>query len=421
MRNVPGMFPECSQKFPRNFRDDYSQKLIIRFLYITHSNFNMAVPLPLSLCKTSNVSLRKNTHRQHNIVPAYKRNPIIRTYDKCFHNQKVFGKRIADAFLSNSSLVNQLAIAPTQSGKTGSMACLIYEIFQNKLLRVPKEHVFIFTGHSSTEWITQTKERFPSWMHSQIFHRNQALLLSQILKSKKNVLLIIDECHIASKFNQTLYKLFNTICNNQVDALYSLNYKIVQFTATPESLHEHFSRIWGNAHSISFMDVPKQYISVERLISQNRVFQAKDLCCLNDPISLSVDFHLAISHIIEIKNHIDNMPHSYHIIRTPRAALHNIVIQNFKRAFPSHFTFISTNDISNEQFDNILRVKPNNHTFLFIKDKLRCAKTIHHQFIGVLYERVSSKINKSSIIQGLLGRATGFHSNSHAVVFSYFI
>ena len=169
------------------------------------------------------------------------------------------------------------------------------------------------------------------------------------------------------------------------------------------------------------MDVPKQYISVERLISQNRVFQAKDLCCLNDPISLSVDFHLAISHIIEIKNHIDNMPHSYHIIRTPRAALHNIVIQNFKRAFPSHFTFISTNDISNEQFDNILRVKPNNHTFLFIKDKLRCAKTIHHQFIGVLYERVSSKINKSSIIQGLLGRATGFHSNSHAVVFSYFI
>ena len=77
----------------------------------------MAVPLPLSLCKNTNVSIRKNTHRQHNIVPAYKRNPIIHTYDKCFPNQKVFGKRIADAFLSNTSLVNQLAIAPTSLAK----------------------------------------------------------------------------------------------------------------------------------------------------------------------------------------------------------------------------------------------------------------------------------------------------------------
>jgi hypothetical protein len=67
---------------------------------------------------------------------------------------------------------------------------------------------------------------------------------------------------------------------------------------------------------------------------------------------------------------------------------------------------------------NILSVKPTKHTFIFIKDTLRCAVTIPKDYIGILYDRFTNVPNESSVIQGLLGRATGFGSE-HIIVFSY--
>ena len=67
-----------------------------------------------------------------------------------------------------------------------------------------------------------------------------------------------------------------------------------------------------------------------------------------------------------------------------------------------------------EDFD-FLAIKPSKHTFVFILDRLRCAKTIHKQFIGVLYERATKVVNRDAVIQGLAGRATGYHSFSPTV------
>ena len=58
----------------------------------------------------------------------------------------------------------------------------------------------------------------------------------------------------------------------------------------------------------------------------------------------------------------------------------------------------------------ILSTKPSVHTFIFIKETLRCAKTIDKTYVGVLYERASRRVSDSSIIQGLAGRATGYHN-----------
>jgi hypothetical protein len=66
----------------------------------------------------------------------------------------------------------------------------------------------------------------------------------------------------------------------------------------------------------------------------------------------------------------------------------------------------------------ILNTKPTKHTFIFIKDTLRCAVTIPKEHIGILYERFTSFPNRASVIQGLLGRATGFESK-HIVIFSF--
>lgn len=348
--------------------------------------------------------------------PAYKVNPFQKRYQNTFQNQKDFGRNIAKRFLDNY-IFSVLAVAPTQSGKTGSMLAFLYECMNDPLLRVNKNNIFICTGHSSCEWLQQTRERFPSWMRDQIFHRNHFKTLSQRLEKLNNVILIVDECHIASKQGQTVSSLLNDIAPD-TQSVYKRNIKILQVSATPELLHERFSQLWGKAHDILFMEVPDNYLSVDKLSSQNRILPAEDICGY-DPRSDSINpvVYEAIRKIIPF---IQSMNHSYHIIRTPRAHKHHVVIQNFKKVFASYnCSYISSNDMDNPRFDSLLSTPPLHHTFIFIKDKLRCAKTIHHQFIGVLYERWVSKPNPSSISQGLLGRMTGFHSNNNAIVFTF--
>jgi hypothetical protein len=74
--------------------------------------------------------------------------------------------------------------------------------------------------------------------------------------------------------------------------------------------------------------------------------------------------------------------------------------------------------MSEMDLDSVLAAKPTRHTFLFIKEKLRCAKTLQKDHLGILYERLTKKPVMNTILQGLVGRLTGYHNNKDAVVFS---
>lgn len=366
------------------------------------------------------------TNRKRYPFPKYKENPIKDFYEKTFDNQKSFGKKISKLFEEDTCLFNVLAIAPTQSGKTGSMIAVIYEFFKSDTLRMPKNNIFIFTGLSSIDWLEQTKKRFPTWLHKHIYHRNNVNEIIDEVKNLKNILIIIDECHIAEKENQTLSKLFSTFKIKDLNHVYKTNIKIVQFTATPNCLYNKFKDLKHMGHNISYMDVPDTYLSVEKLKKQNRVYEASDLCgiidkddCIdinkhiNEPINEDI-----YANIQKLEIHLNELETSYHIIRTPRGILHNVVIQNFKKTFANKdYVYISEPTMKPGEFDELLFKKPDKHTFIFIKDKLRCAKTIHHKYIGILYDRVVQKPNESSILQGLLGRLTGYHNNKKAIVY----
>ena len=67
----------------------------------------------------------------------------------------------------------------------------------------------------------------------------------------------------------------------------------------------------------------------------------------------------------------------------------------------------------------LLEKKPKKHTFIFIKGRCRCAITLNQKFLGVLYENhTTGKPNNTTIIQGLLGRATGYQSNGKTIIYS---
>ena len=70
--------------------------------------------------------------------------------------------------------------------------------------------------------------------------------------------------------------------------------------------------------------------------------------------------------------------------------------------------------------DLYLDNKPNKHTIIIIKEKIRCSYTINKTNIGILYERKAETIqNETTIIQGFLGRACGYYDNSNRNIIIY--
>jgi len=328
-----------------------------------------------------------------------------------FPNQILFGKQIADAFQIHG-IYSILAVALTQSGKTGSMLSAIQQI--------PHDHAFIITGLSSVDWMEQTRQRFPKKYHHAIYHRNQLHRFVQNVKGLHNVLIIIDENQIAFKERQTIHNSFVAAQLMQLSDLTRKNVRIVHFTATPNNtrdfMESDFATVVQMKHDLS-------YVSAFDLLDQGRILPYKDLCGAiqgedyskldwKHPTDYSVD-PLVFDRIREIEPYLKDP--KYHIIRTSHSCFHDLTILNFKQVFTD------ADFLSETQFDvildQVLLVKPIRHTFIFIKEKLRCAKTLHKDYLGVLYERFTKKPKMDTILQGLVGRLTGYHHNQ-AVVFS---
>jgi len=457
-----------------------------------------------------------------------------------FPNQIRFGKDIAHAF-GDPKIRSILAVAMTQSGKTGSMLSVIEH--------VPHDHVFLITGLSSVEWMDQTKSRFPEKYRDHIFHRNQLPTFVKKVKPLNNVLIIIDENQVAFKKDQTIHKCF--VEAGLMD-LVARNIRIVHFTATPSNtedfVHHDFSQV-------VLMKPDSSYVSAFQLLQDGRIRQYKDLCGIDkarDDIKRRISEHAALikehaehlkthkflqrktaailknhvavqkktsanieklqlridktqdvlkrsehileklvlasdleqvnllirqnqsvleqcetslrdsehtkfnatlrlaeakkdllesdrvlqkleqdksllekeqlllvggehakvfEHIREIHLYMGDAP-KFHIIRTSHSYYHSLTVLHFKRVF-KNADFLSDVDM-----DELLAHAPKRHTFLFIKEKLRCAKTLVKDHLGVLYERITDKPQMDTILQGLVGRLTGYHKNKNSVVFS---
>ena len=112
----------------------------------------------------------------------------------------------------------------------------------------------------------------------------------------------------------------------------------------------------------------------------------------------------------------------YHLIRVPNKKLEKQenVIKNFKDIFETE-KFRYNEDylkIKKKDINELLEKKPNRHTFVFYCEILRCAKTQCKKYIGVSYERFVGSPNDSTMIQGTIGRLTGYDDNGESICFT---
>jgi chemotaxis protein histidine kinase CheA len=335
-------------------------------------------------------------------------------------NQTKVAEEIIEGF-NKGTLINTMVVSPTQSGKTG-IICETIRLFI-KETDIDYKNIYIITGLSSVEWKKQTKNRLPEKMKNQVFHRCDLLTkFYKDIERKKNVLIILDEIQIASAKDQTIHKVFDELNYMNLATLLKKDVKFLEITATPNgSIYDLMK--WGeNFCSKIIVQPPEAYTSCFNLYDDERVKQFKDLC---DDVLEDKQIISAIDNIKELKETIDtyyqNDDYRFHFIRTKAAELQEKTKNNFKQVFGDDVQIIEF-DMENKKesdINNIVSEKPNEHIFIFIKEKLRCAKTIENKnLVGVYYERFTISPDDDVIIQGMLGRATGYNDNGDSIIYT---
>ena len=160
--------------------------------------------------------------------------------------------------------------------------------------------------------------------------------------------------------------------------------------------------------------------SYNELIQQNNLEKYIKITNI-DIVKLYNDKIKTLKNIQEIKNDINNYQQPlYHIIRTKPADDQELTIQNFKLIFSDiHCDYINHDGNSGiKDINEVLKKIPKKHTFIFIKEMLRCSKTLKKTYIGILYERYVENPDDSTIIQGLVGRDTGYDNNGISICYT---
>lgn len=369
------------------------------------------------------------------ILNAEIRKLRIKKISKIHPKQEEAAKVIIDEF-SDLEKVMMLALGLTQSGKTGVMASLIQKAVTSDH-PIPVENIFIITALSDLEWKAQTKARFPHLLENNIFHRqNLEKAFVEKIRGKKNVLVLVDEVQVACKTDQTLAKTLKKCGFLDLQVLLSDDVKIVEFSATPNgTLYD--LEDWGSHAGKCIIKPGEGYMSAMRLRDQGRIFQS---CSLVADYGFEVE--PAYEDILKQIRKFDDDERGplWHIIRTPTGTQQTnmkVLFSAFLRkrgvditgAFKNYDQLNGPRNkptvpgrpgkLTNDLNDWLKGPPPTGkHTFIFIKEKSRCAKTFIKKHIGIWYERQPQIASDDVVTQGLLGRATGYDDNGFSVVFT---
>lgn len=328
---------------------------------------------------------------------------------KVYDNQRLSAAKICTELISPETLF-VLLIGKCQSGKTGTMVAFIKQYLLNPDNFTPVNHIFVITGLSSTDWKRQTRYRIPDGIV--VLHRNELNDdFAEKLSKMRNVLLIFDEVHIACSKKQTLSKLFQKAGIQDVQTLLERDFKCVEFCATPDGVLYNLSHpSWRNHTKILTSEPGVGYIGIYELYQQNRVLQSENLCG---------DDEETFQRIKDLKKIIIKYNSCrYHLFRVPGGdkSIQSNLLHIFGSTDYSYLTYDQQSDITD--LNEVLSKQPYKHTFIFIKEKLRCAVTLVKTFLGILYERFSINPNDSVNVQGFAGRVAGYDINSDAIIFT---
>lgn len=316
--------------------------------------------------------------------------------------QKKVAKEIIQSFSHNDIVT---LCAPPQWGKTGVSLFVSYIMAKKK--GISPKNIFFITGMSDRSWLQQTKERvLPMWRNN-VFHRNTLHLFGERINNLKrknedrDILIIIDECHIANKRDFTMGKIVDSVDINP-EILRKKNIKILQISATPSNTLIDAEK-WSTHGKVCprFND---NYVSFQTFLDEDRLRDPHNLMtiegCENyftEVCSGNPKFHFIRS--------LSSGPRGKDNYSLTKTCLQNQCLKKGSQLVELNMT--KTPGQIKKIFKSLDR-EPEKHTFILIKNMLGASKTLSDRFIGSVHESVPNKKDNSSEIQGLAGRMCGW-------------
>jgi len=321
--------------------------------------------------------------------------------------------RLADQLvehLSGDGLIATLC-APPQFGKTGTLLQAAFRLctLQERSKMIKYDRVYVLSGMSDNLWREQTKDRLlPCWK-DHVYHRGN---LKQFKKSiedlpeKKDILIIIDEVHIANGDDMLFSKCLDQLNILNIDFMKTNNIKIIQTSATPSNALID-AEYWESYH---LKIVPEYntdtltYVSFETLKSEGRLRNTFELReqeqCDSFFMVASSEFPEPCYHFVRAVSKGRNSP--YNQIKT------NIQTECHSRGWTLRELNAESSDETRTDIFDSLDSRPLVHTVILIKDMLGAAKTISDAYIGCVHESTPKKKDNSAEAQGLAGRMCGW-------------
>jgi hypothetical protein len=374
------------------------------------------------------------------MVKALQKNPgrqtmkneleIIHTYE----NQEKHAQLIMET-ITHKRAYFHLLLALTQSGKTGIIPAILKKLVEMENPPINLDNIYIISGVNDNDWKAQTKTRIPSGMKTH--HRGDLVRLGKEIKEQElhNVLIIIDEAHVAAKSEMSIAKFIKNFEANDFKLLKEHNVHTLMLDATPNKVMDDINN-WSMYVKKYCMPPGQNYRSHKDLLENDQIREFKDLYIDDEPLDMTSEeteartreIQPAIDEIRNVCEYIrDHYTPKYHIIRVPSGSKGSVVRDRFERiggdVFGAENATYRPIDANNKlhTIQNSIKEQPKKHKFIFIKEMARCALTFEpedKEKIGVLYERKAKKIQDDVIIQGLAGRATGYNTPHHIIIYT---
>lgn len=349
--------------------------------------------------------MSRDLHRQ-SCSKAWSRRDILEEYEIAkedaviagihpliYPTQTIYGHRISNAFLSGKSVVN--FIASPQQGKTAtSLQCIIdLTTCADAKKQIHKDNVLILTGMSDLDWKAQMTARMLPSFAGNIFHRNDIPKMFQKIKNRSDILIILDECHIATSNEQTIHDMLLKSGIWDLSYMIEHNIKILLISATPASVLIDVQE-WDSELQCTIVAKPSlhtaNYMGFQAMLDENRVL-AFDIRCRADMVTL----------IRKIEQRYEKP--KFHILR-----LHHRLRKELGQVVAAAGHLISDHNCSNrlQDVDCMLSSAPKTHHFIIIKNLWRASKTLSDKHIGICMD---NSPDFTVVAQGLGGRLLGYN------------
>jgi hypothetical protein len=128
------------------------------------------------------------------------------------------------------------------------------------------------------DWEIQTKGDMIDLFKDNIFHLGQLHNFENKIIDKKDnrILIIIDECQIATTENQKIDKILNSIYEKCSQFESNNDIRFLNVSATPGAVLYDMQK-WGNKHKLIFLEPPEKYVGFNVFIEENRLLNSEVL------------------------------------------------------------------------------------------------------------------------------------------------